>query len=226
MSPRILVNKDLPALGETTRNRLQGPVTALSGGSTYEALFPAWAAGQTLRQRSGQVPSTIFVPVDERRVGLSEPGSNWAVAVRLLLDPAGLGEQALNWTPTADHLDALVRELVPARAGHFPSIPQVWLGMGDDGHTASLFPKGPELSDLSSLALETNAPKAPRPRVTLGLGALRACEDLLVVVTGAAKGPVLRRVLDGDRSLPLALVLEGRESTIFVDAACARAAGL
>jgi 6-phosphogluconolactonase/glucosamine-6-phosphate isomerase/deaminase len=80
--------------------------------------------------------------------------------------------------------------------------------------------------DLSSLALETTAPKAPHPRVTLGLGALRACEDLVVVVTGTAKGPVLRRVLDGDRTLPLALVLEGRESTIFVDKACARAAGL
>jgi len=218
VSPRILIQKDLPALGEATRNRLQGPVTAISGGSTYEALFPLWAVGR--------IPSTSFVPVDERRVGLSEPGSNWAVAVRLLLDPAGLGEQARNWTPTADHLDALVRELVPARAGHLPAIPQVWLGMGDDGHTASLFPGGPELSDLDSLALETTAPKAPHPRVTLGLAALRACEDLIVVVTGAAKGQVLRRALDGDRTLPLALVLEGRESSIFIDEACAKAAGL
>lgn len=218
VSPRILVHKGLPELGEATRNRLQGPATAVSGGSTYESLFPIWAAGR--------LPPTRFLPVDERRVGLSEPGSNWAVAIRLLLDPAGLPEQGLHWTPTAGHLDSLVRELVPAKAGHLPSIPQVWLGMGDDGHTASLFPGGPELSDLDSLALRTTAPKAPHARVTLGLAALRAAEDLVVVVTGAAKGPVLRRALDGDRTLPLALALEGRESTIFVDESCARTAGL
>jgi 6-phosphogluconolactonase len=218
VSPRILVHKDLPALGEATRDRLQGPVAALSGGSTYEALFPIWAAGR--------LPPAMFLPVDERRVGLSQPGSNWAVAIRLLLDPAGLPDQALHWTPSARHLDALVRQLVPAKAGHLPSIPQVWLGMGDDGHTASLFPGGTELSDLESLALQTTAPKPPHPRVTLGLAALRAAEDLVVVVTGSAKGPVLRRALDGDRTLPMALVLEGRESTIFVDESCARSAGL
>jgi hypothetical protein len=47
-----------------------------------------------------------------------------------------------------------------------------------------------------------------------------------VVVTGPAKAGVLRRVLDGDRTLPLARVLAGRKSAIFVDAPCARAAGL
>ena len=218
VSPRILVQRDLAALGQATRNRLQGPVAALSGGSTYETLFPYWA--------QGQMPSTRFIPVDERCVGLSEPGSNWAVAIRLLLDPAGLSEQALHWTPTAEHLGCLVRRLVPTRSGQFPSISQIWLGRGDDGHTASLFPGGAELSDLNSLALETTAPKAPHPRVTLGLAALRACEDLVVVVTGSAKGPILRRVLDNDQTLPLTLALEGRESTIFLDEACARAAGL
>jgi len=98
--------------------------------------------------------------------------------------------------------------------------------MGDDGHTASLFPNGAELSDATSLALETVAPKAPHPRVTLGIGALREAQDLCVVATGAAKGPMLRRVLDGDPTLPLALVLQDREATLFVDSACAEAAGI
>jgi len=218
VNPGISVHPDSKSLGEATRDRLLGPVVAVSGGSTYEALFPLWAAGR--------LPATMFIPVDERRVGLSEPGSNWAVAIRLLLDPAGLSRQALHWSPTAVHLENLVRGLVPAEDGRIPSIPQVWLGMGDDGHTASLFPGGAELQDTRSLALETTAPKAPHPRATLGLGALRNAGDLVVVVTGSGKAPVLRRVLDGDRSLPLTLVLEGRESTIFVDEACARAAGL
>lgn len=212
------VSEDPAALGKATLARLVGPVVAVSGGSTYEALFSLW--------RGGSLRDIAFLPVDERRVGLSEPGSNWMVAVRLLLDPNGLSDQALHWTPSAGHLDALVHRHVPALPGRIPSIPQVWLGMGDDGHTASLFPNGPELSELSSLALETTAPKAPHPRVTLGLAALRAARDLCVVVTGAAKGPVLRRVLDGDATLPLTLALQGRSATVFVDAACAKAAGI
>ena len=218
MGLTISVSDDLAALGKATRERLGGPVVAVSGGSTYEALFSLW--------RGASVSELVFIPVDERKVGLSEPGSNWMVAIRLLLDPNGLSGQALNWTPTAGHLNALVRHNVPVAPGLIPSIPQVWLGMGDDGHTASLFPNGPELVDLSALALETDAPKAPHPRVTLGLAALRTAQDLCVVVTGAAKGPVLRRVLDGDLSLPLALALQGREAALFVDAACAKAAGI
>jgi len=218
MEVSISVSDDLAALGEATTKRLGGPVVAVSGGSTYETLFSLW--------RGRSVSGLTFIPVDERKVGLSETGSNWMVAIRLLLDPNGLSDQALNWTPTAGHLNALVRHLVPAVPGRIPSIPQVWLGMGDDGHTASLFPNGPELADLSDLALETTAPKAPHPRVTLGLAALRTAQDLCVVVTGAAKGPMLRRVLDGDVSLPLALALQGREATLFVDAACAKTAGI
>lgn len=218
MTVSVVVCQDLRELGAATLERLRGPVCAVSGGSTYEALFRHWS-GPALQGVS-------FIPVDERTVGLSEAGSNWMVAIRLLLDPNGLGDQALHWTPTASHLDTLVHRLMPENVGRIPSIGQVWLGMGDDGHTASLFPNGPELSDTTSLALETVAPKAPHPRVTLGLGALRAAQDLCVVVTGAAKGPMLRRVLDGDTSLPLALVLQDRDATLFVDADCAKAAGI
>lgn len=214
----ISVHDDLQSLGAATRDRLHGLVVALSGGSTYEALFRYW--------RGIGSRGSSFIPVDERKVGLSEPGSNWMVAVRLLLDPNALADQALHWTPSASHLNSLVRRLVPAAPDQMPSIPQVWLGMGDDGHTASLFPGGPELTNLSALALESTAPKAPRPRVTLGLSALRSAEDLCVVVTGEAKGPLLRRVLDGDMSLPLTLALQGRPASLFVDATCAKAAGI
>jgi len=218
MTVSVIVCEDLQALGGATLARVRGPVCAVSGGSTFEALFRHWSGAG--------LQGVSFIPVDERKVGLSEAGSNWMVAIRLLLDPNGLGAQALHWTPDAAHLDALVRRLVTGNVGQIPSIPQVWLGMGDDGHTASLFPNGAELSDTTSLALETVAPKAPHPRVTLGLGALRTAQDLCVVVTGAAKGTMLRRVLDGDVALPLALALRDRDATVFVDADCAKAAGI
>ncbi len=218
MGVSISVHDDLEALGRNTRERLSGPVVAVSGGSTYEAILSRWTG------LSGAGIS--FLPVDERRVGLSQSGSNWMVAIRLLLDPNGLSEQALHWAPDASRLETLVRRLVPGPEDRMPSLPQVWLGMGDDGHTASLFPNGLELFDRTSVALETVAPKAPHLRATLGLGAIRAAKDLCVVVTGEAKGRMLRRVLDGDLALPLALALDGRDAALFVDAACARAAGI
>jgi 6-phosphogluconolactonase len=192
-------------------------VVAVSGGSTYEALFPLW--------RSPEIASLLWLPVDERRVGLSHPGSNWRKTIELLLDPNGACEQARHWALTAEDQEDLVRFLTDTPEGQ-PVIHQVWLGMGDDGHTASLFPNGPELDDTESVALETTAPKAPHPRVSLGLATLRAADSLNVIVTGAAKGPILRRVLDGDLSLPLTRVLDGLEVTLFVDQACAEAAGL
>lgn len=216
MDHEILVHADLADLGRSTLARLAGRTVALSGGSTYEALFPLWRGPEARR---------AYLPVDERRVGLSHPGSNWRKAIERLLDPNDLPEQARHWALTAPGLEALVRDLCGAPEGT-PSIDQIWLGMGDDGHTASLFPSGPELEDTVSTTLETTAPKAPHPRVTLGLSTLRAAANLQVVITGEAKGAVLRRVLDGDRSLPLTRVLEARPATLHLDAACAHEAGI
>lgn len=218
MRPEIVVSDGIAEIGRATLERLSGPVVAVSGGSTYEVLLPCWhpLAGREIE----------FVPVDERQVELGDPGSNWARTIRLLLEPNGLSVQSANWAPTAAALEALVRRAVPTPPDRIPSIPQIWLGMGDDGHTASLFPGGRELADLTSVALETTSPKPPHRRSTLGLAALRSARELYVVATGDAKGAVLRRALDGDRSLPLALALEGRASTVFVDAACARAGRL
>jgi len=218
MATELVVLDGIEAIGRATLERLAGPVVAVSGGSTYEMVFPFWNPMGSRRIE--------FLPVDERRVELADAGSNWARTIQLLLEPNGLSRQAANWAPTAAKLDEVVRRAVPTRVGQIPSIPQVWLGMGGDGHTASLFPNGRELTDTTSLALDTISPIAPPFRSTLGLAALRAAGEIFAIVTGKAKGPVLRRALDGDRSLPFALALEGRESTVFVDTDCARAARL
>lgn len=218
MDARFHISEDLEQLGRATLEALDGPVIAVSGGSTYESLFSYW--------RGSKVQTSLWLPVDERRVGLSEEGSNWMKAIRLLLDPNDISEQATHWSITAEGLADIATSLAGTGHDGVPVLDQVWLGMGDDGHTASLFPNGPELKDTSSVTLLTTAPKAPHPRVTLGIATIRAARRLALVVTGAAKGPVLRRVLDGDRTLPLTIVLAGCEVDIFLDRACADAAGI
>ncbi|MCB9496537.1 MAG: 6-phosphogluconolactonase [Fibrobacteria bacterium] len=218
VTANVHVAKDLPELGHITMESIEGPVVAVSGGGTYESLFPFW--------RGSKVRNCLWLPVDERRVGLSEEGSNWMKTIRLLLDPNDISEQSTHWSLTAEGLADIASSLAGTGPEGVPVLDQIWLGMGEDGHTASLFPNGPELADTSSVALLTYAPKAPHPRVTLGMATLRAARRLHLVVTGAAKGPILRRVLDGDDTLPLSRVLDGLEVELFVDQACAEAANL
>lgn len=212
------ISEDLESLGKATLQALEGPVIAVSGGSTYESLFSFW--------RGSKVQTSLWLPVDERRVGLSEEGSNWMKTIRLLLDPNDISEQATHWSISAEGLADIATSLAATGHDGIPVLDQIWLGMGDDGHTASLFPNGPELKDTSSVTLLTTAPKAPQPRVTLGIATIRASRRIALVVTGAAKGPILRQVLDGDRTLPLRVVLDGCEVDVFLDRACADAAGI
>ena len=91
------------------------------------------------------------------------------------------------------------------------------LGMGEDGHTASLFPGNTALDDPRLVVPVYQAPKAPPERVTLGLAALQAATERIVLVAGANKAEALRRVLAGEL-LPVTMI---GPALWFVDAAAA-----
>jgi 6-phosphogluconolactonase len=78
----------------------------------------------------------------------------------------------------------------------------VLLGMGEDGHTASLFPNNPALQDDALAVAVFDAPKAPPERVSMGYTALKAAKKRVVMVTGASKKEAFQRVCDGE-SLPV-----------------------
>ena len=86
----------------------------------------------------------------------------------------------------------------------------VLLGMGPDGHTASLFPGYPQLACVAAPCVAVrDAPKPPPERVTLTLPLLRRARFTLLLATGAEKADALKRALAGDASLPIALLGEG-----------------
>jgi 6-phosphogluconolactonase len=86
----------------------------------------------------------------------------------------------------------------------------VLLGMGPDGHTASLFPGHPALQAIEAPSVAVrDAPKPPPERVTLTLGVLRRARFTLLLVTGADKREALGRALAGDPAAPLALLGDG-----------------
>jgi 6-phosphogluconolactonase len=176
---------------------------ALAGGSTPR---------RTYEQLAGIEGSWDHVHLwlgDERCVPHDDPESN----ARMILESLFATER----TEPA-HLHKLPRPEVPEDAAWLYAIELrnrvademfdlVLLGMGPDGHTASLFPGHPGL-DVSEAPcfVVRNAPKPPPERVTLSLPVLRRARHTLLLVTGADKRDALARVVAGDRSVPVALL--------------------
>jgi len=93
----------------------------------------------------------------------------------------------------------------------------VLLGMGEDGHTASLFP-GHHWPQASVFAV-TDSPKPPRERVTLGVAALQNCRSMLVLVTGTNKAEAVRKWREG-ADLPVARVSDVEHSLVLIERKC------
>jgi 6-phosphogluconolactonase len=95
----------------------------------------------------------------------------------------------------------------------------VHLGLGEDGHTASLFPGAPSLAATEVLVLAVVASKPPPHRITLTLPLLKAAREVLILATGAGKQVAVTRVLAGpDRATPASMLADA-DVTLIVDRA-------
>ena len=200
----------LTELADATRPLLAEGVVALSGGSTYAALLTAWA------ERQGVRPGAAFFPVDERLVPLFDEASNWGMAKRVFFDPLGMDDQVSHYPESLSHFAALLAD----RFG--PGIPvfdTIFLGIGDDGHTASLFPGTPALTNSIDAVIQTWAPKPPHPRLSLGPATIRRARSIVSVLAGTGKEGIAQRVLEGDISLPFCAITAGHpDHTLWIDA--------
>jgi 6-phosphogluconolactonase len=179
---------------------------ALSGGSlsrAYELVGPELPDWRDVHLWYG----------DERCVPLDDEESNHRLATRSLQAPDA------TWHPVPTQLGC-----DEAAAAYAQEIADVTLdvavnGMGPDGHTASLFPGFPQVQADGACVAVHDAPKPPPDRVTLTLPKLNASHRILLVVAGAAKAPLLARVLAGpDPEVPASL-LDRERLEIIADAA-------
>jgi 6-phosphogluconolactonase len=201
----------------------------LTGGSTPERLYRLLAAHDLPWQRIH-----VFLS-DERFVPPSSSLSNMAMAHRALLDHVAIPAENVHAIPTetaspeesaALYEQELKRfygaeELDPAR----PLFDLVLNGMGDDGHTASLFPGSPALAERSRWVVAAEPGMEPRvPRVSLTFPVLESCRASGFLVSGAGKAATFRRVRGGD-DLPSARLAPVGRLTWFIDRAAAGEAG-
>ena len=207
----------LEAVAEKSLEYVKGPHIAVSGGTTFAALFRYWLSDVKHRVDSGE--SLKFFVVDERNVPFEDPQCNWKVCYEELLRPVGLDAQKDHYVTTAEQYKVLLDREFNGGPVIFDSI---FLGMGEDGHTASLFPGNTALNDTDSTVIDVVGPKPPPQRVTLGLKPLWDCHTLIAIALGSSKAEMVGRLREGDRTLPIALAMtQHPDAVLLLDYAAA-----
>jgi 6-phosphogluconolactonase len=232
---KVIPVADPAALAETAANRVVARISAnsdrvaicLSGGSSPKRLYQLLAT-ETYRSRIPWDRVHWFIG-DERFVPTGDSRNNMSMARAAFLDQcapasnihpiptdtdpdecAGRYERELKSFHGADRLD-------PAR----PLFDLVLMGVGPDGHTASIFPDYPALAETERWVIGVpNAHVEPFvPRVTLTLPALASCREMLFEAAGADKRAILARALDSESTLPASRAHAAGETVWLVDQA-------
>jgi len=197
---------------------------ALSGGRIAQKLFASIAERATADQFS--LNAVQFFWGDERCVCPEDAESNSRTAREVLLAPLRIPDDRIHRirgeeTPdvAAAEAEAEICRIAPLNGDGQPVLDVVFLGMGEDGHVASLFPGEPD-SVIASPAVyrAVTAAKPPPRRITLGYAAIAAAHQVWVLASGAGKEAALRDSLEPAGQTPLARVIGSRRHTrIFTD---------
>jgi 6-phosphogluconolactonase len=157
---------------------------ALSGGGTAEECY---------RQLRNQPMDWGLVEVffgDDRNVPVDHPDSNEGMARRVLLDHVGPRAIHSMYALGANRYDALVRAAPPIGIVH--------LGLGPDGHTASLFPGTAVLDERERLVVENEDDLHPHPRITFTFPAIERADLAVITVAGEEKRDAIARIRAGE----------------------------
>lgn len=199
---------------------------AVSGGSTPRKMFAVMAAADF----DWRAIKLFFV--DERMVGPEHEDSNYRMAREALIEPAGLAESQVfrihgELEPpaaAARYVEELRRQFRLGE-GELPVFDVIHLGMGDDAHTASLFPGEPLIHDRKGLAASVYATAKKTYRVTLLPGVLLKARTTVFLVAGKGKAKSLEAVREGASAVDMlpAQVVERHAPNVvwFADRAAA-----
>ncbi|MGZ4787860.1 MAG: 6-phosphogluconolactonase [Terriglobales bacterium] len=205
---------------------------ALSGGSTPKKLYellasPEWA---------GKMPwaKTEFFWGDERYVPATDPASNFHMTRQAMLERVKVPEANVHRVHTeeadasraAELYENEIRHVVPAEQGGLPRFDLVLLGLGTNGHTASLFPYQPALHEKARLVLAENIDEVKMTRLTMSAPLINAARQILFLALGEDKAPVIRDVITGvfdPERLPAQLIraTQGGQVKWIIDPAAA-----
>ena len=232
--PELIVLPDADALADEAARRIEavavgarpdGPATvALAGGSTPKVAYRHLSARPVPWARL-----RLFYG-DERCVPPDDPGSNHRMVCEEWLDRVPLPPGNVHRIPGELEPEEAARRAEGDLRRSFgtagvPRLDLVILGIGADGHTASLFPGGPELEVADRLMVPVHRPGLPQPwRVSMTLPVLNAARRVLFLAADGAKADVVARAVAGDPAIPAGRVrpADGTLTWMLTEAAAAR----
>ncbi|HLK63613.1 MAG TPA: 6-phosphogluconolactonase [Bryobacteraceae bacterium] len=195
---------------------------ALSGGSTPKGMFALLAEGSQVAW-----DKVRFFWGDERHVPPDHADSNYRMAKESLLAKIGAKAEQV-WRIEAENPSAAeaaaryeqrLREYFGTAEGQFPAFDLILLGMGPDGHTASLFPGTKALNEMGGLVVSNWVGKFYTDRITFTAPLLNAAVSVVFLVGGGDKAPALKAVLEGPyepAQLPAQMVRPERGRLVWV----------
>lgn len=197
---------------------------ALSGGRIAREFFLAIV--ELAGQRSTRFDRVHFFWTDERCVPPSDPQSNYRLARESLFEPLKISAAQIHRirgedspADAAKSATADLLRLAPTNRSGLPVMDMIFLGLGEDGHTASLFPGEPKsLAAPAIYRAIANSPKPPPQRITLDYSTIAAADKVWMLASGADKEVSLRDSLSPEGITPFGRILHTRGDTrIFTD---------
>jgi len=197
----------------------------LSGGSTPRGLYTMLASDLYREQVSW--PDVYLFWGDERCVLPDHPDSNYRMAYESLICRVPIPKEHVYRIPAEheDHTQAAMEYEHTLKAffhlneGEIPRFDLILLGMGDDGHTASLFPFSSALDTTRRLVIPNYVGKLETYRITLTVPVINQAAEVMFLISGELKAPVLREVLEGDyqpRRLPTQFIQPVNGRLLFI----------
>jgi 6-phosphogluconolactonase len=184
---------------------------ALSGGNTPRSLYATLARAEF----RNEIPwdHIHFFWGDERAVPADHPDSNYRMAREALLAKVPVPEENIHRVETergaeeaAAAYEATLRAVFSLAADARPRFDLILLGLGDEGHTASLFPGSAALGEQKRLVVATYVEKLKSDRITMTLPVLNHAANVYFLVSGASKAKVVKELLRSHADLPAAKV--------------------
>ncbi len=227
LKANLRVYHDLVGLSEAVAKSIVEKITTapadglfslvLAGGNTPRTLYSLLATD--FRDRIPWDRVHLFWG-DERYVSQDDPNSNYRLVRESLLDHIKMPASNIHQMRTdfADPDDAAISYETVLR-NHFstpwPAFSLVLLGLGTDGHTASLFPGSPVLEERKRWAVSTLGPSEPHLRLTLTLPAIAHAKQIYFLVVGSDKANALQQTLAEGSTVPAARVVTQQPDSIF-----------
>lgn len=199
---------------------------AISGGSTPKATFALLADANQPYDKEVPWEKVELFWVDERAVGPDDPDSNYRMTREELLAKVPLApehvhriEGELDPEEAAAKYESVIRHAFRLEGAEAPRFDLLWLGMGDDAHTASLFPHTEGIHQLGRVVIANHVPQKNTWRITLTWPVINEALDVVFLIGGDNKAAPLERVLYGaydPEETPAQLIQPKNGSLLFL----------